>query len=297
VSCGSVPSADALGAVTTMEMKMNANRTTTHRLTALALSGAMALTAAVAIPALVAAQDDATVSVSTATDDLGTYLVGPEGMTLYYFTKDVTPGQSVCLGGCLEAWPPLLAGEGQELIADEGVTGTVAAETRDDGTMHATYRGRPLYYWQGDTAPGETNGEGVGDVWFVAQEDGSMPANPPALTLETATSDLGTFLVGQDGLTTYYFAADAAPGVSDCEGDCLVAWPPVTVSAGNTVAAGEGVAGVLGLITSTDGSTQVTYDGRPLYHWQGDTEAGQTTGHGVNDIWWVADVSGSLPTQ
>ena len=47
----------------------------------------------------------------------------------------------------------------------------------------------------------------------------------------------------------------------------------------------------------TDGSTQVTYDGRPLYYWQGDAEAGQTTGHGVNDIWWVADVSGALPAR
>ena len=276
---------------------MEPTRPTTRRLAALVLTGAMALTAAVAAPALVAAQDDASVTVSTATDDLGTYLVGPEGLTLYYFTKDVTPGQSVCFGGCLEAWPPLLVGEGRELSGGDGVTGTLGAVARDDGTMHATYRGRPLYYWQGDTAAGETNGEGVGDVWFVAQEDGSMPANPPALTLEATTTDLGTFLVGADGLTTYYFAADATPGVSVCEGDCLVAWPPVNVPPGNTVAAGEGIPGVLGLITGTDGSTQVTYDGRPLYYWQGDSEAGQTTGHGVNDIWWVADVSGSLPTQ
>ena len=63
---------------------------------------------------------------------------------------------------------------------------------------------------------------------------------------------------------------------------------PVTVPPGNTVAAGEGVTGVLGLITGTDGSTQVTYDGRPLYYWQGDAEPGDTTGHGVGDIWWVA---------
>ena len=69
----------------------------------------------------------------------------------------------------------------------------------------------------------------------------------------------------------------------------------MTVSPGNTAAAGDGVPGVVGLISGTDGSTQVTYDGRPLYYWQGDEEAGQTNGHGVNDIWWVADVSGSLP--
>jgi predicted lipoprotein with Yx(FWY)xxD motif len=264
---------------------------------AMGIAGSLALAAAMAVPGMAAAHEGE-VHVETATDDLGTYLVDAEGMTLYYFTRDVTPGQSVCFGGCLEAWPPLLVGEGEELAPGEGVTGYLGAAPReDDGSMHVTYRGRPLYYWQGDTAPGETNGEGVGEVWYVAQEDGSMPENPPALTLETATTDLGTFLVGQDGLTTYYFEADATPGVSVCEGDCLVAWPPVTVPPGNTVAAGEGVTGVLGLITATDGSTQVTYDGWPLYYWQGDTEAGQTTGHGVNDIWWVADVSGTLPAR
>ncbi len=264
---------------------------------AMAMAGVMALAATAATPLASLAQDADAVTVSTASDDLGTYLVGPEGLTLYYFTRDVTPGVSTCVGGCLEAWPPLLVEDGQSLQAGEGVSGTLASVPRDDGAMQATYRGRPLYYWQGDVAAGETNGQGVGDVWFVALEDGSMPANPPALTLETATTELGTFLVGQDGLTTYFFAADATPGVSVCADDCLVAWPPVTVAPGNSVAAGEGVTGVLGLISGTDGSTQVTYDGRPLYYWQGDTEAGQTTGHGVNDIWWVADVSGALPAE
>ena len=82
---------------------MNPTRPNTRRLAALVLSGTMALTAAVAAPALEAAQDDASVVVSTATDDLGTYLVGPDGLTLYYFTRDVTPGVSACFGRCLEA--------------------------------------------------------------------------------------------------------------------------------------------------------------------------------------------------
>jgi predicted lipoprotein with Yx(FWY)xxD motif len=261
---------------------------------ALVLAGALALAAAV-MPGSALAQGDA-ITVSTASDDLGTYLVGPEGKTLYYFTRDVTPGQSVCSGGCLEAWPPLLVAEGQTLVAGDGVTGTLSSAPREDGSMQATYRGRPLYHWAADTEPGQTTGQGVNGVWFVALEDGTMPANPPALTLETASSDLGTFLTGRDGLTLYVFAADATPGVSTCAGDCLAAWPPVTVPPGNSVAAGEGVSGVLGLIPAADGSTQVTYDGHPLYYWQGDTEAGQTTGHGVNDVWWVADVSGNLPS-
>ena len=263
---------------------------------AVALATAIALTlGAVAVLPMAAHAQDGDVVIAAATDDLGTYLVDPEGMTLYYFTRDVTPGVTVCAGPCLDNWPLVIVGEGQGLVAGEGVTGTLATVPLEDGPSYATYRGRPLYTFAGDEVAGDTNGQAIGDVWFVALEDGSMPANPPALTLQAATSDLGTFLTGRDGRTAYYFAVDTIPGVSACEGDCLAAWPPVTVPPGNTVAAGEGVTGVLGLITGTDGSTQVTYDGRPLYHFQGDTEAGQTNGQALNDIWWVADVSGSLP--
>jgi predicted lipoprotein with Yx(FWY)xxD motif len=266
----------------------------------LALAGLLALGAAAALPLTTLAQDEGQVVVGTTSGDLGTYLVGPDGRTLYYFTQDVTPGVSACSGDCLTNWPPLLVEEGSTLSAGEGVTGTLASAPQADGSIQATYRGRPLYYFVGDTEPGQTTGQGKGDVWFVASEEGSGPPSAAAptdaaLTIGTGTSDLGTFLTGMDGLTLYFFAADAAPGVSTCEGDCLTAWPPATVPADGTVAAGEGVAGVLGLIPAADGSMQVTYDGRPLYYWQGDTEAGQTTGQGVGDVWWVADVSGNLP--
>lgn len=280
---------------------MQGNRKRTQGLVAMVMGGVVAL-AGVALVPIAATAQDGDLSVGTATDDLGTYLVGPEGLTLYFFAADTTPGVSVCVDGCAEAWPPLLAAEGQAIVAaDEGVTGTLGAVPRADGSLQVTYRGRPLYYWQNDAAPGDTTGQGVNDVWFVALADGTLPiaAEAPAapdLTLATGSSDeLGTFLTGADGRTIYFFAVDTTPGASACEGDCLAAWPPVTVPAGGSVAAGEGVTGVIGLITGTDGSTQVTYDGRPLYYWQGDTEAGQTTGHGVGDVWWVADVTGALP--
>jgi predicted lipoprotein with Yx(FWY)xxD motif len=86
------------------------------------------------------------------------------------------------------------------------------------------------------------------------------------------------------------------PGVSVCSGDCEVAWPPVTVPAGNWPAAGEGVTGVVGVAPRADGSWHVTYDGRPLYYWQDDKAAGDTTGHAVNNVWWVALVDGTLTT-
>jgi predicted lipoprotein with Yx(FWY)xxD motif len=265
--------------------------------TALALAGALALSTTLILPTVSLAQQSDTVTVGTASGDLGTYLVGPDGRTLYEFTRDVTPGVSTCTSGCLDAWPPLIVADGVSVAAGDGVTGTLGVITRDDGTMQATYRGRPLYYFGSDAAAGDTNGQGVNGVWFVAAVDGSLPPNPPALTLQTATTELGTFLTGRDGLTTYFFAADTTPGVSTCSGDCMTAWPPVTVPPGNTVASGDGVTGTVGLITGTDGSTQVSYDGHPLYYFGGDTTAGDTNGQGVNGVWFVADVLGTLPGQ
>ena len=96
----------------------------------LALAGLLALGASAAMPLASLAQDGGQVTVSTATGDLGTYLVGPDGRTLYYFTQDVTPGQSACAGDCLKAWPPLLASADQPPVAGEGVTGTLAAAPR-----------------------------------------------------------------------------------------------------------------------------------------------------------------------
>jgi predicted lipoprotein with Yx(FWY)xxD motif len=258
-------------------------------LPALAAALVMAL-AAGSLPAFVAtAQEGDAVTVGTATDELGTYLVGPTGMTLYYFTRDVTPGVSACAGPCAEAWPPLLVEEGQELVAGEGVTGPLGVVPRADGTMMATYRGRPLYHWASDQEPGDTTGHGVFNVWFVALVDGSSPANPPALALGVAEGEAGPYLVGAEGRSVYLFTRDETPGASVCEGDCLDAWPPVTVPAGNTAVGGEGVPGVVGLIPAANGALQVTYDGRPLYYFAGDAEAGDTNGHGVNDVWFLVE--------
>lgn len=267
---------------------------TFRRTTTAAMTAVLAVSTVAALP--VAAQDEGPV-LNAQTDDLGTYLVDGAGLTLYFFTRDVFAGQTVCYGGCAEAWPPLLVGEGQVATTGEGVDGVIASTARTDGTFQVTYDGRPLYHWKDDAAPGDVLGQGVGDVWFVAMTDGSMPTNPPGITLATATSDLGTFLTGKDGLTLYYFTKDTAPGVSVCEGDCATAWPPLTVAPGSWPAAGEGVTGVVGVAARDDGSWQVTHDGRPLYYWQDDKAAGDTTGQGVGDVWYVADVTGAIPAE
>lgn len=108
------------------------------------------------------------VTVGTAETDLGTILVDGDGMTLYLFTND-SPGVSVCEDACLAAWPALLgepeAGEG----TDEALLGTLE---RSDGTTQVSYNGWPLYYWAQDSAPGDTTGQGVNDVWWVVSPAG-----------------------------------------------------------------------------------------------------------------------------
>jgi predicted lipoprotein with Yx(FWY)xxD motif len=97
----------------------------------------------------------------------GSALAGEGGMTLYTFDQD-SNGESSCYEDCATNWPAFLVDEGEEATAGEGVTGDIGTTERTDGTMQVTYDGAPLYYFAGDTAPGDSNGDGVGDVWHVA---------------------------------------------------------------------------------------------------------------------------------
>jgi predicted lipoprotein with Yx(FWY)xxD motif len=182
---------------------MIAARSLSRRMLPIALGTTMVLglTLMAGVGTVVAQDEEYPLAVTT--DDLGTYLTGEDGKTLYYFTKDVFTGASVCAGGCLEAWPPYLLEADEQLTIDPAVTGVVGMVPSGD-EQWVTYDGRPLYYFAQDEAAGDTNGQGLGNVWFVAMEDGSAPANPPAITLATGTSDLGTFLTGADGKTLYF---------------------------------------------------------------------------------------------
>jgi predicted lipoprotein with Yx(FWY)xxD motif len=109
---------------------------------------------------------------ATADSALGTIVVDSKGMSVYMFDKDTQgSGKSSCTGGCLDAWPPVIAESDSPAV--DGVTGDVATITRDDGTVQVTLDGWPLYYWQGDKAAGDVAGQGVQDVWWVLAPDGS----------------------------------------------------------------------------------------------------------------------------
>jgi predicted lipoprotein with Yx(FWY)xxD motif len=105
---------------------------------------------------------------------------------------------------------------------------------------------------------------------------------------------LGSFLVDSKGMTLYIFTKDT-PNTSACYGGCATAWPPLLTS--GAPIAGTGVtASMLGITTRTDGTTQVTYNGLPLYYWVKDKVVGDTTGQGVQNVWYVIDPGGKSVT-
>ena len=120
------------------------------------------------------------------------------------------------------------------------------------------------------------------------------PASQPAASAGAVTVDakpvgsVGTVLVaGSNGMTLYIFAKDVKDsGKSVCTGQCLTTWPALTVAAGATPTGSSGVTGKFGtIVREDDGTTQVTYNGLPLYFFANDKAVGDA--NGVYQDWEV----------
>lgn len=121
---------------------------------------------------------------------------------------------------------------------------------------------------------------------------GSAAGGGSSVTVETHSGPMGSYLTDASGRSLYVFAADTA-GKSTCSGGCASFWPPLTAS--SAAASGGAQASMLGTITRSDGSKQVTYDGHPLYYFKLDTKAGQTSGQGFDNFgakWWLVTPTG-----
>ncbi len=238
------------------------------------------LIASLLVLGIVAAAQDTTATTTVGlgeSEELGSFLVDSEGMTLYSFDRDAI-GVSNCYERCAEAWPPLLVESADGLTAAEGIPGTLGTAERTDGTLQVTYNGMPLYYWWEDEAAGDTNGHRVGNVWWVV---------PPATVSSMRIPELGSSLVGPNGMTLYIFTNDTQGEASACYDNCAVAWPPLLVESAEDIVSGVNLNAELGTIERTDGTLQVTYNGWPLYYWQDDAAIGDATGEGRNDVWWT----------
>ena len=106
----------------------------------------------------------ASMSASSPAKVMDGMLVGPNGMTLYTFDRDVAgSGKSVCNGPCATNWPPLMAADSDKAMGDYMVI------TRDDGKKQWAMKGKPLYYWIKDGKAGDKTGDGVQGVWHIVK--------------------------------------------------------------------------------------------------------------------------------
>jgi len=95
---------------------------------------------------------------------------------------------------------------------------------------------------------------------------------------------IGKYLTDTEGKSLYWFKKDSL-GKSACSGPCLEKWP---IYYREKVAAPKGIkADDFGTLTREDGKKQTTFRGYPLYYWTNDKKAGETTGQGVNNVWYV----------
>ena len=120
--------------------------------------------AAVAALAFILASSAASARMlKTADTAKGKTFVDAKGMTLYTFDKDAG-GKSMCNGPCADNWPPLMAADDAKPTADMTIV------VRDDGKKMWAYKGKPLYTFKKDSAPGDTNGDGfMNGVWHMAK--------------------------------------------------------------------------------------------------------------------------------
>lgn len=232
------------------------------------------------------------VTLTTGASPYGTVLFTGAGQGLYTLSLDTVgtasaPATSACTSMCATVWPPLLAaGPNAPISVSGGVQaagiGLVPRTNPAGQTVYqVTYFGHPLYTFVKDTAAGQTNGENVAafmGIWHLLSPGGQVNAGVATVSVET--TPLGTLLATPTAFSTsrtlYMLTADPA-NTSTCVRRCTQIWPPL-LTTGAPIAGSGVTADLLGTITRPDGTTQVTYSGRPLYLFSGDLAPGAASG-------------------
>lgn len=111
-------------------------------------------------------------------------------------------------------------------------------------------------------------------------------ASSGSVTIKTARGSAGIWLTDQAGRTLYIYTVDKG-STSACYGSCATAWPPLLATGSVTVNGQFLNQSLVGSTQRTDGTTQVTYGGRPLYYFVGDKSPGQTKGQGLQGVWFI----------
>ncbi len=228
--------------------------------------------------------------------NLGQILTDQDGNTLYYFSKDATPNMSSCMGGCVTNWPIFYA---ENITVDTGLDAADFGQfQRADGNMQTTYKGWPLYYFIGDMAAGDTNGDGKKNVWYVAKPDYSIMLINDILVGKDGKTYNGNYEEGEEniqfftdaqGNTLYTFKKDKFDTNNFTKDDFSnnAVWPVYEMNLQNVPSTLDKT-----LFGSIDvfGHNQITYKGWPLYYFGADAQRGDTKGVSVPKpgVWPVA---------
>ena len=217
----------------------------------------------------------ATASTNTSETSIGEVYTDGVGKTLYTFTKDPV-GKSVCTDKCETLWPPLLSTD--KASSQFSSNSEFSQVTRNDGSKQWALNGKPLYRWFKDKKEGDIDGAGVKGVWPLARADD--------VAVKLYNDGSRRYLVDDNNLSLYTFEKDKE-NQSVCYSDCEVKWPPAYVNSDLTQKGIDNikVTGGFGVIQRKDDTYQWTFEGKPLYRWFKDTQAGETTGDGVKNVW------------
>lgn len=222
---------------------------------------------------------------------LGSFLTDAEGNTLYYFATDVA-GTNTCTGGCTTNWPVYNAAGLTEDQVGEGLNFDDFATITTNGVAQTTYKGWPLYYYAPGgvrEAAGQTTGEGVGGVWFVAKPDYTLQLAKGQLIGADAKHYKGdytegdgpvTYFTDAHGRTLYIFTVDKKNTNNFTNGEAAhdANWPIFEATLDQVPSTlDKALFGTIQVL----GKTQLTYKGWPIYYFGADAQRGQTKGVSV----------------
>ena len=141
----------------------------------------------------------------------------------------------------------------------------------------------PLYRFAGDAAPGDINGQGVGEVWYVVG-----PTGVPASLVNTRETSAGPILVNAEGMTLYAFLNDTE-GESTCTGDCLANWPAAVIGEHDTSVLDPAL---WSTVENPEAGAMLKIGDWPLYTFAADAAPGDVNGQGVGEVWYAVAPDG-----
>ena len=119
---------------------------------------------------------------------VGAVLIGSNGRTLYYLSTE-TSTSITCTAACTSRWTPYVVAKASTPTGSAAVHGSSSTTTRPNGAVQVTFDGHPVYFYAGDSGPGQARGQGVQGTWFVLSTVSSP--GPQDTTTPTAGTNPG----------------------------------------------------------------------------------------------------------